>query len=160
MKCRKVCSWLPLLIEGDMDRKKKAVLEKHLNKCPSCREEYNMMRSVLKTVVEGLREGRPEWTDTDWQLAVRKTASSGSQEKSRFIFNPFRRARALAVTAALAAVLVFSLLFPLFKQAPGNPSSEKSKVEQDMVSMTMVSKESGLQIVWIFNKNFTLEDNK
>jgi hypothetical protein len=32
--------------------------------------------------------------------------------------------------------------------------------KQEVVSMTMVSKETGLKIVWFFNKNFNLEENE
>jgi hypothetical protein len=32
--------------------------------------------------------------------------------------------------------------------------------KQEVISMTIVSKETGLKIVWFFNKNFNLEENE
>ena len=40
------------------------------------------------------------------------------------------------------------------KGKPSIGSSAKSAAGQDVISVTMVSKETGLQVVWFFNKNF------
>ena len=85
---------------------------------------------------------------------------------------PFKKAWAYALMAVLAVAL--TLLFvirPSIIQKQRGLESEKvtqaqlfrsfrDKPDQDVISMTMVSKETGLKIVWFFNKNFELEDKK
>jgi|GEM_PF-345042 len=40
------------------------------------------------------------------------------------------------------------------KAAPPHPAKPKSSVSQDVLSVHMVSRETGLQVVWFFDKNF------
>jgi hypothetical protein len=76
---------------------------------------------------------------------------------------PFPKSWAYAFMAG--AMLLLTLLVvrpPLVKQVGLAPEyiDTVEMEEQEVVSMTMVSKETGLKIVWFFNKNFNLEENE
>lgn len=160
MKCRKVRLRIPLLLDGNIDMKKRAALENHLKGCPSCREEYRSMASSLSAVAEGLREHRPEWDEPEWRRVVRNAVSEKRPDSTRGFSSLKPKKWSLAAAAVFAFLLIVFLSVPLFKGTPAEQAAGTRAGEQDMVSMTMVSKETGLQIVWVFNKNFSLEDKK
>jgi hypothetical protein len=66
--------------------------------------------------------------------------------------------------ALVAFILSLVLIFPVFRGSQeGMESSPYSfssieKGRQDIVTMTIVSKETGTKIVWFFDKNFQLEE--
>jgi hypothetical protein len=64
--------------------------------------------------------------------------------------------------AAVMAVVVFFVTRPLYigvEDIPGQTVLSKRQ-EQNVVSMTIVSKDTGLKVVWILNKNCNLEENE
>jgi hypothetical protein len=75
---------------------------------------------------------------------------------------PFKKGWAFAFMAAVMVVVVFFVTRPLYvgvEDIPGQAVLSKHQ-EQKVVSMTMVSKDTGLKVVWILNKNFNLEENE
>jgi hypothetical protein len=72
----------------------------------------------------------------------------------------------MAVFAFLLSLFVVRPFFIKQKAEPGSrmiaelrqePEKMRKKSQQDVISMTLISHETGLKIVWFFNKNFNLE---
>jgi hypothetical protein len=73
----------------------------------------------------------------------------------------------MAVFAFLLSLFVVRPFFIKQKAEPGSrmiaelrqepERAKKEESQQDVITMTLVSHETGLRIVWFFNKNFDLE---
>ena len=90
------------------------------------------------------------------------TARSGDEKARRDGRVLLPRWAAASAVGALIGLAVLSVLF----QGPGRGPAERpgpplaladAGRNQDVVSMTMVSQETGLQIVWFLDKNFDYE---
>jgi len=135
----------------------------HLKSCSRCQDEYNSYIQSLGKTKEWLAKERREWEEKEWQQAVRNAIREKPLKVSPLVPWPFRKVWAYAVMAVLVIGLTFFLVRPSFIKegvGPGTDALAKEKPEQDIISMTMVSKETGLKIVWFFNKNFELEEKK
>ena len=65
--------------------------------------------------------------------------------------------------AGAAIILsLFILRFSIFRDKTGWGAKEEAgrAIQQESISMTMVSQETGLKIVWFFNKNFELKEER
>ncbi len=171
MRCKKVQSLLPLLAGDEIPLAKVTAVKAHLEKCSCCQQEYQSCMRAIEKTKEWLAEDRKDWEESQWQRAVQKAVSKVKPEVSPLAPWPFKKGWAYALVAVLVTAL--GLLFvirPSFIQdemtsGPGMEASSQLQVfqrlaerpEQDIISMTMVSRESGLKIVWILNRNFDLE---
>jgi len=61
---------------------------------------------------------------------------------------------AASAAGVLIGFVILSVLFRGSVPGPVRTASPAAAHEQDVVSMTMVSPETGLQIVWFLDKNF------
>ena len=165
MNCKKVQRLLPLMLGSEMPQSKIQALKVHLGKCPRCQHEYNSYIQSFEKMKEWLSEGKRDWDETEWQQAVQNAIREKPHEVSPFVPWPFRKAWAYALMAVFTVVLTFLIIWPSFIKeepglGPGTGELAEGEVQQDVISMTMVSKETGLKIVWFFNKNFELEEKK
>ncbi len=173
MNCKKVRRYLPLYIESDLPAKKKEKIRIHLESCVDCQREHEAFALSSKKAKELLDEGAISWTNADWKRTIEYATSYISKTPAMFAPWPFKKGWAFAVMGALMVVLIFFVTRPLFlgvddfpggailaKQHSQHQKGTANKSPQDVVSMTMVSKETGLKVVWILNKNFNLEENK
>lgn len=177
MNCKKARSLLPLLVGGDLSSKKTKALKKHLQSCPGCQQELRSYDLSLKRVKEWLKKDQVLWKEADWIKAMEKFKEQPEKLKT-FLSRPFASWPFKAVwTYALIAAVTFVLIIFVAKSWLGKkniemaanqnlPSSEKVEKSlqpasfQDIISMRLVSKETGLKIIWVFNKNFELEEKK
>lgn len=166
MKCRKVKRLLPLHVGGDLKSAANRSLSGHIKRCSECRAEYEAFRASYESVRAWMEVDALEWEDADWRRAVRLALGSQKGRRPALALWPFRRVWAYTLMAAVAVGLSWFLIRPaaVGYLAGRNPltvaSGESNAPEQDVVSMTMVSQETGLKIVWFFDKNFDLEENK
>lgn len=172
MKCRKIQRLIPLVAGSELPEKNIPAVESHLEGCPRCQAEYERFVQLVQETRKWFEEEKVEWEEKDWQKAVRAVGKEGSSRRKALELWPFRKGWAYALMAGVMLLLTALVIRPpLVKHiglAPGYPEAEGMEVlsgsggqmEQEVVSMTMVSKETGLQIVWIFNKNFDLEETK
>jgi predicted anti-sigma-YlaC factor YlaD len=172
MKCHKIQRLLPLLAGSELPERDIPDVKSHLERCPRCQAEYEaFVRLVLETR-KWLEEERLECEEKEWQKTVQAALREGSSRRKHLELWPFWKGWAFAFMAGVM-LLVTTLvirppfvkhigLMPRYPDAAGMEvlSGSGGQIEQEMVSMTMVSKETGLQIVWIFNKNFDLEEKK
>lgn len=173
MKCKKVQRYLPLVVDSNISKSKISEVKAHMEKCPECRHEYNSYVLSLGKTKEWLAKEREDWEDREWQQIVKKAIVDKGPEVSPLVPWPFRKVWAYAMMAVFAIVFTFFVVRPSFYKEGRIPGTRmlaesqaklfesfKDKSEQDIISMTMVSKDTGLKIVWFFNKNFDLEDKK
>jgi len=171
MNCKKIRKYLPLYIGNDLSAKNKEAVRIHLESCVECQKEYEAYAQSIKTAKEWLSESAVVWGEGEWRRAVRNLKEEKSKSLSGFAPWPFKKGWAFAAMGVFMVVLVFFVTRPLFlrvedikgqktlaKHHPQQNNATLSQASQDVVSMTMVSKESGLKIVWILNKNFNLEE--
>ncbi len=172
MKCHKIRRLLPLLAGSELPEEDIPAVRSHLEGCPKCRAEYEKFVWLVRETRTWFEEEKLEWEEKDWQRAVQSVIKEGSSRKVFLELWPFRKGWAYALMAGVMLVIMTLVVRPPFVKhiglTPRYPDVAGEEVlsgtggqrEQEMVSMTMVSKETGLQIVWIFNKNFDLEENK
>lgn len=163
MNCKRVKRLLPLMMGSEIPRSKIQTIERHLKSCPRCQDEYNSYIQSFEKTREWLAEDKKDWEEKEWQQAVRGAIREKPHKVSALVPWPFKKAWAYALMAVLVVGLTFFLVRPSVIQEeslPGTEVSAEERPEQDVISMTMVSKETGLKIVWFFNKNFELEEKK
>ena len=151
MTCRKVMKALPLLAGGDLPPGKVRKVLAHLERCSTCREELAEYKRALGRVKAAAREeGVKDWTGAEWQALIAGIAASKTRRRG-----PASGLRSRwALATGLAAVIVLAATVFIFKDAAFRRQEILPGSSPDVVSVTMVSHETGLQVVWFLNKNF------
>lgn len=170
MKCKKVKNMLPLFIGSDLSSRKMSLIRTHVERCSSCRMEYESYVKSRGVLNGWLQEKDMDWNETEWQNSVRRAVLPSARGRVSFAPWPFRNIWAYALMAAVAFVFSLFFILPVFR---GNRAGMKfdyaalessysfgsfEKGKQDIVTMTIVSGETGTKIVWFFDKNFQLEE--
>jgi anti-sigma factor RsiW len=151
MTCRKIRKALPLMAGGDLPARKERKLQAHLDGCAPCRRELEEYRSALNRVRAAARaEGAGEWSEAEWKaLLASVTGTRPGKERA-----PLRIRPRWALAPGLAAVAVLAVLVVRFTNTGLKPEGAPPAAGPDVVSVTMVSQETGLKVVWFFNRNF------
>lgn len=179
MNCQKLKRWLPLAVGRDLPSSRMKAVENHLIKCPRCRLDYEALKRAVKRTKEWLRADMVDWSEAEWKAVIRKALDAEKKRAARqsavpFLAPwPFRKGWAYAVMAGATLILSWFIWGPALNirekgfraQGPSRPEttmilSAQQDVSQDIVSMTIISKETGLKINWFFNKNFEWEEKK
>ena len=159
---------MPLAAGDDLGPRRARAFRAHVDACPDCRTELEAYRATLRALRTAAKgEGVPDWTEGEWQaLMARATASAGNGGVGAAAVRPTPWPRWAAASAAgvLVGLVVLGMLFRGPVPGPGEggvgrPDGRAAR-EQDVVSLTMVSQETGLQIVWFFDKEFRLQRRK
>lgn len=166
MTCRKVRKLMPLFAGDDLGPRRTRAVRSHLDACPACRSELGELREALARIKAAAKEESvPDWSESEWKaLMVRATGEipvSRKEERSAGA----RVARPRWAVASAAGVLVGFVILSVLFRGPvpgpgrtGSPAVPSALTEagraQDVVTLTMVSPETGLQIVWFLDKNF------
>lgn len=165
MTCRKVRQLMPLAAGDDLGPRRARAFRAHLEACPNCRNEFESLRAALGAFRRTAKEERvPDWTAGEWKaLMVRATAGRREEREAK-------EGAGWAAASALGALLGLVVLSVLFRgpvPGPERMTVSASRAveaagpkEQDVVSVTLVSQETGLQIVWFFDKTFDYEGVK
>lgn len=163
MTCRRVRRLIPLAAGDDLRPRLAAAFRAHIGDCPGCREELERFRTVLAGIRAAAKTaGVADWSEGEWDTLmarVTREAREGREERGGAGGSVFRPRWAVAsVVGAFLCLIILGLLFigPSFRQETMTAVGEKPAEagEQDQLTMTLVSPESGLQVVWIFDKNF------
>lgn len=173
MNCKRIRKYLPLYLGTDLTPKKAEAARAHLDTCAECQREYEKYLRSLKLARNWLSESQVEWREGEWSRTVQKVTSEKTKILAGFAPWPFKKGWAFALMGAVVVMLIFFVTRPLFlgledfrgqttlaKRYPQQQENAAIKSSQEVVSMTMVSKETGLKVIWILNKNFNLEENK
>ncbi|MDH4217477.1 MAG: hypothetical protein OEY18_02290 [Candidatus Aminicenantes bacterium] len=172
MRCKKIRHFLPLLAGSELPESKVSTVESHLDRCPLCQEEYEKYVLLVQETRKWLAEDRMDWKEREWQEAVQNAVTGELPRRTSLVPWPFPKTWAFALMAGAMLLITILVVRPPFVEKIGlKPryldvakmeavEASEGKEQQEVISMTMVSKETGLKIVWFFNKNFDLEERK
>jgi hypothetical protein len=165
MTCRRIRKLIPLAAGDDLGPRWARAVRAHVDVCPACRRELDEFREAMARFKAAAREeGVPDWSEGEWKaLMARATqgARGRREKKSALGANGLRPHWTSA--SALGLVVGLAVLFVLFRGPVRGPertttASRAGEADtergQDVVAMTMVSQETGLQIVWFLDRNF------
>jgi len=165
MTCRKVRKLMPLFAGDDLKPRLTRAVRGHIDGCPICRAELEGFRAALSEIKSAAKaEGVPEWDGREWSVLMARVAAEAKRagEKTGGVavraFRP--RFAAASVLGAVLGLVVLGLLFKGPSSRPGSMPGESDLViasgqaPQDKVAITLVSPETGLQVVWFLDKNF------
>ncbi len=156
MNCRKARKWLPLYSGGDLPKRKSRKMEAHIRNCGSCRRELQIFQESLDTVRKLMRDSSVPGSRAAWDRALDRAQAPTSSVRVSFSLKPVWT---YASVAALAALLTFLVVKPFPDLESGSQVSQSSASGQDVISMTLVSKETGLKVQWFLNRNFSLKED-
>ena len=166
MTCRRVRKLMPLFVGDDLRPGQAAAVRDHIDACPGCREEFEAFRAAMAGIKAAAKaEGVAEWREGEWNaLMARVTAEDegrrgslrqGRGARSRTAmgcgFGPRRRRSGWSFSPCSSGARPSS---PEGYRTKGSQAIASGRSPQDKVAMTMVSPETGLQVVWILDKNF------
>lgn len=179
MNCQKVKRWLPLSVGKDLPLSRMRAVDRHLARCPWCREDYERLKLALEQTKEWLSADAADWKEPEWQDIIRKAREVGKKSTVRQSVVPilapwpFRKVWAYSLMAAAGLILSWLIWGPSIRMRETSVRAEaplqqqksiqmaaQQEIPQDIVSMTLISKETGLKINWFFNKNFKWEEKK
>ncbi len=172
MKCKRARRLLPLLIGSEVSPSRAEQVRKHLKQCSQCRFDYEAIELSSQKMKQWLKAERRNWKEDDWKKALQNARRDHSPRRSSLSPWPLKRGWAYALMAGTAALLFLFVIQPSFiKTIVGIKSqivtqnrllpSERlgGRSPQDIVSMRIVSEETGLKITWFFHKNFELKED-
>lgn len=151
MTCRKAKKLIPLYAGDDLRPRLGAAVRAHVDSCPACRKElgeYGQALTRLKTAAKA--ESISDWSEGEWRaLAARFKPAAPATRRPAFLARP-----QWAAASVLGAFLGLAVLSLVFKDGNLGPRGTSPAGELSVVSLTLVSQETGLQVVWFLDKNF------
>jgi len=166
MTCRRAKKLIPLFAGDDLRPRLTAAVREHIDSCPSCWRELREYRLALaRAKAAAKEEGVPEWSDGEWRALMARVRPAARETKPAVVFTRPRWAAA-SVLGAVIGLAVLSVLFRDGRPGPRPDSGAAAMATaeadrgQDVISVTMVSPESGLQVVWFLDKNFDWKGDK
>jgi len=170
VRCKKAKRLLPLFVGGDLSREKSSAVRTHLKKCDTCQQEYQSYVLCLDKTKEWLSQEKKDFQDQEWQSAIRRSIEERPARLSPLIPWPFKKSWAYTLMAVLIVVITLFVVRPFrngFRQETGMSAVSEApsrilleEARQKVVSMTLVSRETGLKIAWFFNKDFDFKEEK
>jgi len=164
MTCRTVRKLMPLFAGDDLGPRRARAVRAHVDACPACREELEGFRAALAEIRAAAKaEGVEDWSEREWDALMARVAAAPERE-GRPAFGA--RWAAAAAAGAFLGLIVLGMLFRGPGPRPGGGPKEAAVViaaapgPQERVAITMVSPETGLQVVWFLDKNFDYEGER
>ena len=157
MTCRKAKKLMPLYAGGDLRPRLLAAVRAHVDSCPACWKELAEYRESLSRLKAAAKaESVPDWSEGEWRaLAARFKLAAPATKRPVFLVRP-----RWAAASVLGALLGLAVLTMLFKDGNLGPRGTSPAGEPSVVSLTLVSQETGLQVVWFLDKNFEWKGDK
>jgi len=163
MNCRRMKKYVPLLSGGGLPAQKGKRIRAHFERCPGCGQEAREFEAALKAAKHLAVADTPEdWSQAGWRKMMAVITSEKVGRRKVVIAISFKP----VLAAGLALVLLAAGAFFLLKKPanePGRPSSPSALAAaaqvrpEEISSVTIVSQETGLKIIWFFNKDLDLE---
>ena len=168
MTCRKVRKLIPLAAGEDLRPRAAAAVRAHIDACPGCREELESFRSALAGIKAASKTERvADWREDEWDAMMARIAG-GRRGRARHRPPTYARPR-WAAASALGAVIGLAVLSMLFRDPSPQPQAGQGEgalalapeaSPQEKVAITIVSPETGLQILWFLDRNFDYEGER
>jgi len=165
MTCKRTIKYLALFVGDELSKRKVGHVSAHLKACPACRREAGVMAAALGAAKALARsEEVGDWSESQWRSMMREITSAGIEPK-RLLTGPVWKP-VLAGVTALLLIVSGALLF--LKKPSGAPAVQTAfrAPSQSLAasvqapdggggkSTTIISKETGLKIIWFYNKDF------
>ncbi len=169
MNCKRVQKLLPLFVGEDLSPRKMSEVRIHLDKCSACLKEYETYEMSLIQTKRLLVRERKDWEDKEWELAIQRAVIDKPTRVSSLMPWPYKKSWAYALMALLVVVLTFFVIRSANVDIDEQTGTVTSKApsgilvkepQQQVVSLTMVSSETGLKMAWFFNRDFNFEEEK
>ena len=165
MTCRKVRKLMPLFAGDDLRPRLARAVRAHIDACPGCRAELEGFRAALAEAKAAARAASvPEWGGSEWNVLMARVAAEAKGTGKAPAGAGMRVPRpSWAAASALGAVIGLAVLSVLLRGPSPRPNAATAtegtliaseNPRQDRISITMVSPETGLQVVWFLDKNF------
>jgi anti-sigma factor RsiW len=165
MTCRKIHKLIPLAAGEDLRPRQARAVMSHIDACPACRKELADFRRAMGEIRAAANAERAaEWNSGEWDALMSRVneaadearAGEGRKAPGRVLWPRW------AAASALGAFLCLIVLGVLFKgpalRTQGSRGSQTTNASaasrQDKLAITLVSPETGLQVVWFLDKNF------
>jgi predicted anti-sigma-YlaC factor YlaD len=157
MTCRKAKKLMPLYASDDLRPRLLAAVRAHIDACLSCRKELGEYRQALTRLKAAAKlESVFDWSEGEWRaLAARFKPENPAKRRPAFLAQP-----RWAAASVLGVFLGLAVLTMLFKDGNLGPRGTSPTGESSVVSLTLVSQETGLQVVWFLDKNFEWKGDK
>ena len=151
MTCRKAKKLMPLYAGDDLRPRLMTAVRIHVDSCPSCWKELAEYRESLSRLKAAAKaESVPDWSEGEWRaLAARFKPAGPGEKRPAFLARP-----RWATASVLGVFLGLAVLTMLFKDGNLEQRETSATGEPSVVSLTLVSQETGLQVVWFLDKNF------
>jgi predicted anti-sigma-YlaC factor YlaD len=151
MTCRKAKKLMPLYASDDLRPRLLAAVRAHIDACLSCRKELGEYRQALTRLKAAAKaESVPDWSEGDWRaLMARLRLDASAARRPTFLARP-----RWAAASVLGVFLGLAVLTMLFKDGNLGQRETSAAGEPSVVSLTLVSQQTGLKIVWFLDKNF------
>jgi anti-sigma factor RsiW len=151
MTCRKAKKLIPLYTGDDLRTRLITAVRAHVDSCPACWKELTEYRESLSRLKAAAKaESVPDWSEGEWRaLAARFRPAATATRRPAFLAQP-----RWAAASVLGVFLGLAVLTMLFKDGNLGPRGTSAAGEPSVVSLTLVSQETGLQLVWFLDKNF------
>ena len=151
MTCRKAKKLMPLYASDDLRPRLLAAVRAHIDACLSCRKELGEYRQALTRLKAAAKaESVPDWSEGDWRaLMARLRPDASAAWRPTFLARP-----RWAAASVLGVFLGLAVLIMLFKDGNLGQRETSAAGEPSVVSLTLVSQQTGLKIVWFLDKNF------
>jgi hypothetical protein len=162
MTCRKAKKLIPLYAGDDLRPRLTAAVRAHVDSCPSCWKELAEYRESLSRLKAAAKaESVPDWSEGEWLALMAHAIGAGSEVREGGMGRrPGLLRPRWAAASVLGVFLGLAVLTMLFKDGSLEPRETATAGEPSVVSLTMVSQETGLQVVWFLNKNFEWKGDK
>lgn len=172
MNCRKVKRQLSLYIGEDLSLRRQQAIEGHLRSCAACQNEHSQYLRAVGQTRQWLQRQELHWEESAWKQVVTGAVPREKDPGKALWPWPFKPTSAYALMIFLAAGLTLLVVRPAFVPSnipgeilqtagitdPGSLSGTEPG-SQDVVAITLVSRETGLKVQWFFNRNFNLEED-
>jgi predicted anti-sigma-YlaC factor YlaD len=151
MTCPKAKKLIPLYAGGDLRPRLLAAVRAHVDSCPSCwRELRDTQLALARIKAAAKEESLPDWSDVEWRALMARVRPAAREARRPVVLARPRWAAA----SVLGAVIGLAVMSLLIRDGNLGPRETSAANEPSVVSLTLVSQETGLQVVWFLDKNF------
>jgi anti-sigma factor RsiW len=158
--CSSVSQLLEKYFDGEVDKRERTLIEKHLEECPACQEALKSLEGLRNLISPPTAESVPEEDSLRlWQNIRREIRLSDKPTWTESlwswlrIFSPSQKRVWMPAAAAVALLLIFVAPY-FFKKAPSFRDSSVVEYVQSDTNNVMVyqTEKEDVTIIWLFEE--------
>jgi len=168
MNCQGAKKRIPLFVGGELPAGQTERVRRHLEACPACRTEAEEIGRTRLAVREMARAGGAEdWSPAEWRRVIATVTKSEADRRGAPAV--WKLKPVLAAGLGIFLLVAGALYLRRSSRTPEAPVVAMTAIDQeaklgsatvapkanpDVTSVTLVSPETGLKIIWFYNKKF------